>query len=265
MRQEGYTLAELLVVTAILGMVVAATLGVYQVSQQSYILAASLEDAQLGARAGLDRMATDLRLIGAFGVLVDGAPPPVTVATRTRITFRGDIDADTVTGTHAETTGAAAAGGADTASVDVPAGVTAAEAFKPGELLYIAGTDGVTREARAISAVAATAISLDTPLTSGFPEGSLVRSVETVTYDVSGSRLRRTVGAGGADTIVDNVTDLALTYFEEGSPPAEILDTSAQTDRDRIREIRISLTTTGRGGTRRTLTSRIRPPNLSLR
>ena len=64
--EDGFTLTELLIVIAILGMVAAAVVGVSQVSQQTYTRAASLEDAQLGARAGLDRMATELRLIGAY-------------------------------------------------------------------------------------------------------------------------------------------------------------------------------------------------------
>lgn len=106
-KAEGYTLVELLIVMAIVGMVAAAILGVYQVSQDIYIRATALEDAQLGARAGLDRMASELRLIGSYWV---GAPcglpncPAITAATATSITFLADVDADTLNAAGQEIT-----------------------------------------------------------------------------------------------------------------------------------------------------------------
>lgn len=50
-KTEGYTLVELLIVVAIVGMVAGAIVGVYQVSQNIYVRATALEAAQLGARA----------------------------------------------------------------------------------------------------------------------------------------------------------------------------------------------------------------------
>lgn len=80
--QPGYTLVELLVTMAILGLVASAVAGVYQVSQQTYTRASSLEAAQVGARAGLDRMANELRLIGSYWLgrmtrVTRSRPPPL--------------------------------------------------------------------------------------------------------------------------------------------------------------------------------------------
>lgn len=259
-REQGYTLAELLVVIAIVGLVVVAISGVYIVSQQTYTRAASLEDAQLGARAGVDRMAPELRLIGAYWTGANGAGPAVTMATPTAIAFTADVDADTLDGAGSEVSLAQPANSGSTqVTVDRATGAGGGNAFAASEYLFIAS--GATREVRQIAGVAGTTITLASPLANTYPAGSLVRSVETVTYafDPASSTLTRSQGGGGAEAIVDNVAGLALTYFDEfgnplGPPPTLAL----------IREIGISLTTQGSDGSRRTMTTRVRPRSLSL-
>jgi len=255
-EENGYTLAELLIVIAILGMVAAAVAGVYQVSLQAYTRATSLEDAQLGARAGLDRMSTELRLIGAYWTGADGAGDAITAATPTSITFLADVDRDTVNN-GVETTVSAAA---TLTAVPVSGAADAFNVYSSSALNdYVYIVNGATREVRQIAGVAGTIITLATALTNIYPAGSIVRSVETVTYafDATANTLTRSVGGSGADTILDNVTDLSLTYFDAngaslGSSPTVTL----------IREIQISLTTRGSDGSARTMTSRVRPRNL---
>ena len=101
--QGGYTLVELLITSAVLGMVVTGVTVVYQASLAQVNHASSQQEAQAGARMALDRVASDLKQMGLCWSDVQGAGDAVTVATPTTITFRGDIDADTVSGS-AETT-----------------------------------------------------------------------------------------------------------------------------------------------------------------
>jgi prepilin-type N-terminal cleavage/methylation domain-containing protein len=256
-KAEGYTLVELLIVTAIVGMVAAGIVGVYQVSQGIYTRATALEDAQLGARAGLDRMASELRLIGAYWSGATGAGPAITAATATTITFMADVNGDTVVN-NAETTVAAGTTASGT-TVQVSGTADAFNVYQSPALndyVYIA--NGGRREVKQISALAGTTLTLALPpLTTTYPAGSLVRSVEIVTYNFAANSLTRSVGGSGNDTIIDNVTGLTLTYLDANGtnlgaapPPAS------------IREIQMSLTTQGADGSRRTMTSRVRPRNL---
>ena len=94
-REAGFSLAELVVVVAILGFVMAAIVGIYLVTQRSTLVAGAAEDAQVLARAVLDQVASDLRLINSSRSTATGA---ITAATATSITFLGDIDASTIIG-----------------------------------------------------------------------------------------------------------------------------------------------------------------------
>ena len=264
-REVGYTLVELMIVVAIVGVVAAAIFGVYQVSTQVYTRSASLEDAQLGARAGLERMVTELRLIGAFWTGATGAGTAITAATATSITFMADVTGDTVTGGAETTTTAAIASGSTTVAVSENA-TQAAYSFDVyqtaalNDYLYLA--NGATREVRQISGVSGTTLTLATALTNSYPApaGSnvIVRSVEKVTYnfDAVARSLTRSVGGSGANTIVDNVTGLTLTYFDANGNLLNPVTLSL------IREIQVSLTTKGSDGSRRTMVSRVRPRNL---
>jgi prepilin-type N-terminal cleavage/methylation domain-containing protein len=260
--QKGYSLAELLVVVAIFGMISAAVYWVYDVSHRTYTVATSLEDAQVGARAGIDRMASELRLIGAFWSGVTGGGPSIIAATATSITFVGDVDGDTVN-----------AGVQTTLAANANPGVTiglsgtvaqAAAAFGTyanptrNDFVYVA--NGVTREVRQLQSVSGTTLTLGSPLVNTYPAGSMVRSVETVTYafDPAAGRITRALGGSTAEVVVENVTGLTLTYFDGSDPPAQTADPS------QVREIAISVTAKGSDGSVRTLTSRVRPRNLSL-
>ena len=259
---RGYTLVELLVVVAILGLVAAAIGGVYQVSVQAYTRSSSLEDAQVGARAGLERMVTELRLIGAFWTGATGAGTAITTATSTSITFMADVNGDTVISGAETTTTAAIASDSTTVVVNASA-TNVASSFNVyqtatlNDYLYIA--DGATREVSRVSGVSGSTLTLATALYYSYTVGSLVRSVETVTYnfDAATGSLTRSVGGSGASTIVDNVTGLTLTYFDATGTLLSAPVTLAS-----IREIQVSLTTQGSDGSRRTLASRVRRRDL---
>lgn len=260
-KNAGYTLVELLIVVAILGLIALAIGGVYQVSVQAYTRSASLEDAQLGARAGLARMITELRLIGAFWNGATGAGTAITATTATSITFMADVNGDTVIN-GAETTTTAAIASGSTAVVVNASATNVASSFNVyqtaalNDYLYIA--NGAMREVSQISGVSGSTLTLATALANSYPTTGIVRSVETVTYnfDAGTGSLTRSVGGSGAAAIVDNVTGLTLTYFDANGTLLNPVTLAL------IREIQISLTTQGSDGSRRTMTSRVRPRNL---
>lgn len=250
-------MVELLVTIAILGMVAGAVFTVYQVFQQTYTRASGLEDAQLGVRAGLDRMATELRLAGAYYTGASNAGAAITAATSTSITFLGDIDADTLSSAGAEVLlSNAAASGANQIVVDRATGFSASE--------YVHIANGAFREARQIVSTYTAGnttipLATGTTLTRAYPANSIVRSVESVTYsyDSSAKTLTRSLNAGTAEIVVDNVYGLTFTYYKTDG-------TTTTTTAADIYEIQIGLTTQGSDGSRRTLNSRVRPRNLGL-
>ena len=269
-KTEGYTLVELLIVIAIVGMVAAGIVGVYQVSQDIYTRSSSLEAAQLGARAGLDRMASELRLIGSFWVGASGAGNAITTATPTSITFMANVDDNSVIN------GAEATPSPTTTGNSVPLSITAGQtgdAFKvyepPNEALndYIYIANGGRREVKRITDINGSTLTLASALSSPYPAaGSLVRDVKIITYTRNAvatstcpalTCLTRSQGGSGADPVVDNVVGLTFTYFDTVGGALGTNPTASA-----IREIQMSLTTQGADGSRRTMTSRVKPRNL---
>jgi prepilin-type N-terminal cleavage/methylation domain-containing protein len=264
---EGYSLVELLIVLAIAGSIGGAIFGVYQVSQDTYIRASSLEAAQVGARAGLDRMANELRLIGSYWVGANGAGNAITNAASDSITFMANVDnvdALSVSNGAEVTTGAAATG----TSVPLSMSATdAAAAFRvytgSGSALndYIYIANGGSRDVRQIASLSLSTINLNpppaSPLSSTYPAGSIVRDVKTITYarNAGTNTLTRRQGGANADSIVDNVTGLTFFYFlSNGVTPT--------TNPALIREIRIDLTVQNPDGTARYMTTRVKPRSL---
>jgi prepilin-type N-terminal cleavage/methylation domain-containing protein len=251
--QAGYGLVEMLVAVAIVGFVLAAVFVALDVSQRSFTSASALADAQVGARVAIDRMVAELRLIGSSYRGATGAGAAISAATATSITFIGDIDADSV------------AGNADAVATGTSTGTTivlsvANSGFTVNESAYIA--NGGTREVRPIGGVAGATLTLDTALSGTYPAGSIVRSVETVTYtyDATTKTLTRTAGSS-TETTAENLVGFTLTYFDGSNPPVQT------TDLTQIREIEVKVTIEGTGGTagsRRVLTARVRPRSLAL-
>ncbi len=250
----GFTFVELLIVTAIVGMVMAAVVGIYQVTQRSTLFATAGEDAQLTARAVLGGLATDLRLINTIPFVIPAPPAPlpaITVATATSITFLGDVD-NTVDATGQPITlNAYTAAGATALTVNPPAaGTDLSTLFPCGAYVTIA--DGGVMESHLLAAnncvtgntlTSATALQTYYPGSTGAsatPLGSIIRSWEQVTYawDPGSQSLCRavnttcvapyadqTIAPGVArQVIATGVTNFQLTYLDAagntlGNPP----------------------------------------------
>lgn len=255
-NDEGFTALELLIAVAIATMVAAAILQIFQGSMMQVTHATSLEDAQSSARVGLDQMAAELRVIGAYYNGISGAGNAITTATPTTLTFMADIDADTVSGTTEATLTVASTA----TTLTVSQNPTAFNTYTPStgnDYAYVA--NGSTREVRQVLSVAGSVVTLASALTNSYPATSIVRSVERVSYafDASAKTLTRTVGGNAADTVLDNVTALTFAYFDSAGTGLA----ATPTNPSQIKEIRIDLTTQGTGGDLRTMTSRVRLRN----
>jgi type II secretory pathway pseudopilin PulG len=107
--EGGFTLAEMLVVCALLGTVMAGVLSLLMVGQQSATATANKVDAQSNARMGIDRLIEEVREAGYLpaGPTCPGAPatpcppynyafPAISAQTATAMTVQNDWNADTV-------------------------------------------------------------------------------------------------------------------------------------------------------------------------
>jgi prepilin-type N-terminal cleavage/methylation domain-containing protein len=258
--EAGFTLTELLIVAAILAFAMAAVVGIFQVTQRSTFFASAGEEAQLSARAILDQLARELRMINFGRSTTAGG---ITAASTTSITFLGDVDNDTRSAGNDATVTALADSGATTVQVSSGTG------FSVGEQLSVA--DGPISETQSITAISGTTVTLGAGLSTYYPAGSIARSVETVTYTYTAPTSPGTVGtltrtAGGTtETLADNISSFQLTYWNASTPPAQITDLTTQASRDQIREIRIQITTRSRAGDQtvsRTMEVAVRPRNL---
>ena len=104
--EGGFTLAEMLVVCALLGTVMAGVLSLLMVGQQSATATANKVDAQSNARMGIDRLIEEIREAGYLpaGPTCPGAPatpcPPynyafsaISAQTATALTIQSDWNA----------------------------------------------------------------------------------------------------------------------------------------------------------------------------
>jgi len=105
--EGGFTLAEMLVVCALLGTVMAGVLSLLMIGQQSATATANKVDAQSNARMGIDRLIEEVREAGYLpaGPTCPGAPatpcPPynyafsaISAQTTTALTIQNDWNAD---------------------------------------------------------------------------------------------------------------------------------------------------------------------------
>lgn len=89
---RGYTLSELLVALAVLGLVLAGVAGLLQQGQRAYLAGVGQVEAQQSARVALERLARELRAAG-FNPTGTSFSPLVN-PTATGFTIRNDLNGD---------------------------------------------------------------------------------------------------------------------------------------------------------------------------
>ena len=90
----GFSLVELLVVVAVLGLVMAGALGLLESGMRTYALGAARTEAQQAARVGLERMAKELRQAGYDPA--GAAVAAIVAAEPTRLVFQVDANGNGV-------------------------------------------------------------------------------------------------------------------------------------------------------------------------
>ena len=220
--EHGSTLAEFLVVLAMLGLVMAGVLSAYMTGNTLALSGQNKAEAQQGARATL-QIEEDLRLAG-YGY------PPTTAfvaATATSVTFWADL-------TNASTTlTAAVAAGGTTLNVVLGSG------FAAGDTLYL------INEAQWETLTVASATATNSTTTSGaeaaYPQGSQVGRPRQITYswDSVNTLLSRNAGDGtGNQTAVTGVTAVQLDYYDGN----DNLIASPSSNLAGIRRVQITMT-----------------------
>jgi prepilin-type N-terminal cleavage/methylation domain-containing protein len=273
--QRGFTLPELLVTVAILGMVMTAVLTVYMTGNTAGVTGENRAEAQQAARAAM-LMEEDLKLIG-LGCPPAGCPPPAVVplagcpppaqrqiicATPTAMVFWADLTNTSTTLT------ANANAGANALNVVSNAG------FAVGEAIYlINGGQFAQHNVTAVPA-AGTTISVNPVVACpagvicppAYPQGVQVGRPRLITYSWNPATLTLSKDAGdgnGLQPLVTGIQNFDLRYFnnfEAEIPPANLAANLAN-----ILRIQISMTAQSAAAQNRQifpLNSSVRPRNL---
>jgi len=206
-NQKGATLFEALVVLSIFLIVLFAVYSVYDTSQVIYTRGEQQASIQDAARAAMERVVADIRMVG-FGVptATDPAPiPAITSATPTSFSFVANMANVTTTLTSA------APSGSSTLAVSSTAG------FRVNDQIYIADT-GKYRAAT-VTAIGPTSLTISPTLNVGFgPKSTVSRQPVSVTYSYSTGTLYRDPGDGtGSKPLVTGLTGLTFTYYDQNN------------------------------------------------
>ncbi len=248
-RESGYSLAELMVVCAVLGLAMAGVLTLYLTGSTVALSGQNRTEAQQGARSTL-LMEEDLRQAG-YGFPANTSAAPVFVsASGTAVTFWADLTNTTTT------LSAAASAGATTLSVVSGTG------FAAPNVIYVINQG--QSETATVASANSTSIALSGGgLVNAYPAGAQVGRPRQITYSWDGvSTLSKNDGTG-SQPVATGVTAFQLSYYD---PTDTLIPTaSLSTSLVNIRRVVIAMTVQSTAGQNRatfTLNASVRPRNL---
>jgi len=257
--ERGFTLTELLITAAILGLVMAAVLGVQLTTQTMFFRGENQAEAQQSARVAM-LMEEDLRMVG-YGCPDLGCPtPPATgvqraipAASTTSITFWADtLNAST-------TLSAAVAAGAVILPVVDGSGIAV------NDRIYL--TNGDTWETRVVTATTGNDLTV-AALINAYPQGGRVGRPRQIvyTYNPGTGTLTKDAGDGnGPQTLATGFASLTYSFYDAND--ALITPANPVTNPQTVRRILIQTTTrsalaAGGGASSFQINTNVRPRNL---
>lgn len=254
--RRGFTLTELLVTIAILGLVMGAVLSVYMSGTTIGLTGENKAEAQQAARAAA-LMEEDLRLAG-YGFPTYFPPsqpqPAITAASPTAITFWADLMNTSTTLTANVNAGTAA----------LPVATTGG--FAVNDPVYL--INGTQFAQLTVGAIGATTITVNPNVACpagaicppAYPQGAQLGRPRSVAYSWNAATLTLTKDAGdgtGPQPLATGIQAFQLTYFDGNENPTAVLAN--------IRRIAITLTAQSAAALNRgtfTINSTVRPRNL---
>ena len=87
--QRGFTLTELLVVTAVLGLIMAGVMAIQQQGQQAYVMGSNRVETQQNARVALDEITRELRSAASVNTL--GSATDITFTDQNGVQVRYNV------------------------------------------------------------------------------------------------------------------------------------------------------------------------------
>jgi len=228
-NERGYTLIELVIGVALMGLIFAAVTQLFQISMNVRARGDTTEEALSQGRTPLAQLAQDLQQAGAGLV----APTSfMTQATSTSLTLVGDLNDTETTLTVATSAGATSLT------------VTSTSGLMVGQTLLL--SDGAVRENRTITGISGNTVTVNAGFNSAYPVGSIVRSIETAMYTFASKTLSRSQNGGTSSPMADNLSTFAFTY-QDGSTPPVTLSPTTQAVRDQIRQVTVQVSGQGTG------------------
>lgn len=262
--QRGYTLAELLITVAILGLIMAAVLAVQMTSNTMFLRGENQAEAQQDARAAM-LMEEDLRMVGYgcpdAGCVTNAAPTDSTQAglNYVKITSASTGSIQFFADTLNVSTSLTAA--VNVNATNLP--VASTQGFAVGNRIYI--SNGGTWDTRTITVVGVSNLTVS-GLANAYPQGALVGRPRQITYQLGGTTLSRDAGDGnGLQALTGGVTSLTFTYRDTNDAVINENPISAG-NLPNIRRIQIQTTTqsaaASMGFSNFTINTNVRPRNL---
>jgi prepilin-type N-terminal cleavage/methylation domain-containing protein len=258
-NERGFTLTELLITIAILGLVMAAVLGVQMASSTMFLRGENQADAQQAARAAM-LMEEDLRMV-AYGCPDLGCPTPppggaqqaIVGASTTSITFWADtLNAST-------TLAAAVAAGAVTLPVVDASGISV------NDRIFL--NNGGTWETRIVTGKAGNNLTV-AALTNAYAQAVQVGRPRQIVYTfvpATGTLTKDAGDGNGAQTLATGITGLTYSFYDTND--ALITPATPVANPATVRRILIQTTTqsslaSGGGASTYQINTNVRPRNL---
>jgi len=253
--ERGYSLAELLIVCAVLGLVMAGVVGLSLTGSMVTLSGQNKTEAQQGAR-GTFLMEEEMRLAG-YGYPANTTTTPVfSAATASSVTFWADLsNASTILT-------AAVAAGSSSLQVEHGGGLASADV-----VYVIGGSAGSSNqgvwETATVSSASDTSVSVTSGLANSYPAGAQLGYPRQITYSWDGVGTISRNDGSGAQAVVTGVTAFSLSYYDatETLIPAGSVSASLVN----IRRVVISMTVQSTAAQDRgtfTLNASVRPRNL---